>query len=821
MTISQQIAKQKARNKQRQAAARKKFERAKMLANLSEKTLENLGENSSAKSENASANSSVASVASQNLGENLGTNANAKSSNSSLNSSTPSSNSRANSKTKRANSKANSNPNSPENSAQIQSPFDLCAVDENHQALVNKAHFYTLNCVVNFGALDEFEYKKNYKFRALAKFLGFAHICDDLDDFEDKKAKRKEVWAFFEEKFAHLSELKERGKLGEHKILQKNLTLLKSALNLSATELCLLEFIAIKNEVAAFSEFLEIYDDLSRSECAMVLSQIINAPYKELKNALGKKGILMSAGILDENSGRNDLSHYLRFDDDDFGEALLEPCKDKNALIDKLIASCGECALGKADYAHLKEFEQLQSYVAWAVAQGKSGVNVLLYGRAGTGKSELAKLLAQGAKAKLYRVKTSDADGDAVDGVRRFSSYLFAQRLLEPQKSLLLYDEAEDILHISHFDERMSYKAFVNEKLESNAVSTIWITNKISSVDEAVLRRFDFVVEAKVPKKEHKRRIINKICGNKLDEKAMKFAIKSKSLSPAIIERASKVSSALQGDFSSNFTMLAKNTLKASANRDFFWGKLKKKSKFKDAQNELPQSYSLDFINSNYDLESVANGIEKNPNARLCLYGASGTGKSAYARFIAQKLGRKCVVKTASDLLDCWVGNTEKLIAAAFKEAKKKNAVLVFDEVDSFLRDRSLATRSWEQTQVNEMLVQMEKFDGVFIATTNLMEGLDKASLRRFDLKLEFKFLTPTQRIKLFEKECEFLGIACEGEVLAKINRLEKLAAGDFAAVKRLIKFSPLKDALDFYERLADEVKVKDLNADTKAGFEI
>ena len=878
MTISQQIAKQRARRKQNEAARRKKFENAKLVAKkatrakalnsrANSKILQNLNTLQELEQKLAELDLSVANknritnescVASENCissenciasekhgvgvaSENCVANKNRVSSKNRVASENPLDLSVANencvsNKNCATNKKHNlplanksHNENQGENQNKIQAneiqseihPLDLSAFDENYQALANKARFYALHCIVNFGTLDEFAHKKYYKFDTLAKFLGFSHLCDDFVDFESKKTKRKNVLEFCKERLTHLSALKEQGKLGEHKILQKNLALLKTALNLNEAELCLLEFIVIKEEVAAFKEFLETYDDLSRRECAMVLSQITALPYKEMQKALSRGGVLANSGILDYATNGDNLIRYLRFDDDNFTDILLEPCKDKNALIDKIIAPCDKCTLGKDDYAHFKEFTQLQDYVASAVSQGKGGANVLLYGSAGTGKTELAKLLARGAKARLYKVKTSDEDGDAVDGVRRFGSYLLAQRLLEPKKSLLLYDEAEDILHISHFDERMNYKAFVNEKLESNAVLTIWITNKISSVDKAVLRRFDFIVEAKMPKKAHKERIINKICGEKLDEKAMKFALKSRALSPAIIERASRVSEQLKGDFSSNFTMLAKNTLKASASRDFFWGKLKKKSKFKDAQNELPQSYSLEFINADYDLSTIAKGIEKNPNARLCLYGASGTGKSAYARFLAQKLGRKCLVRTASDLLDCWLGSTEKLIAAAFKEAKKKNAVLIFDEVDSFLRDRKLAVRSWEQTQVNEMLVQMESFDGVFIATTNLMEGLDKASLRRFDLKLEFKVLTPLQRVKLFEKECELLGISCENEALAKINRLENLSAGDFAAVKRLIKFSPLKDDLDFYERLADEVKVKDLEASTKAGFSV
>lgn len=117
-----------------------------------------------------------------------------------------------------------------------------------------------------------------------------------------------------------------------------------------------------------------------------------------------------------------------------------------------------------------------------------------------------------------------------------------------------------------------------------------------------------------------------------------------------------------------------------------------------------------------------------------------------------------------------FVGQTEKNIARAFAEAKEENAVLIFDEVDSFLADRNSANRNWEITQVNEMLVQMENFDGIFIATTNLMDNLDRASLRRFDLKLEFGFLEYNQAFKLFKDECENLNIECNNELEKKLK---------------------------------------------------
>ena len=73
-----------------------------------------------------------------------------------------------------------------------------------------------------------------------------------------------------------------------------------------------------------------------------------------------------------------------------------------------------------------------------------------------------------------------------------------------------------------------------------------------------------------------------------------------------------------------------------------------------------------------------------------------------------------------------YVGQTEKNIANAFKEAKNKKAVLVFDEVDSFLQDRSSANRSWEISQVNEMLVGMESFNGVLSLQPTFVKALIK-----------------------------------------------------------------------------------------------
>ena len=88
--------------------------------------------------------------------------------------------------------------------------------------------------------------------------------------------------------------------------------------------------------------------------------------------------------------------------------------------------------------------------------------------------------------------------------------------------------------------------------------------------------------------------------------------------------------------------------------------------------------------------------------------------------------------KRYSDLSSKWLGESEKAIAAAFEEAADMRAFLILDEAESLLRDRGAALHSWEITQVNEMLTQMERHPYPFACTTNALELIDPATARRF-----------------------------------------------------------------------------------------
>jgi SpoVK/Ycf46/Vps4 family AAA+-type ATPase len=234
----------------------------------------------------------------------------------------------------------------------------------------------------------------------------------------------------------------------------------------------------------------------------------------------------------------------------------------------------------------------------------------------------------------------------------------------------------------------------------------------------------------------------------------------------------------------------------------------------------LPEVYDPAFIHADVDLAEVAEGLKDSRAARLCLYGPPGTGKTAYGRWLAEQLDMPLLVRRGSDLISMWVGETEKNIARAFRQAERENALLLIDEVDSFLQDRRKAQNSWEVTGVNEMLTQMESFPGVFIASTNLMDGLDQASLRRFDLKAKFDFLKPEQAAGLLRRHCESLGLATPGtEEEIALQRLSQLTPGDFAAVLRQNRFRPIKSAWQMVEMLRAECDVKEGGKSSSIGF--
>jgi DNA polymerase III delta prime subunit len=207
----------------------------------------------------------------------------------------------------------------------------------------------------------------------------------------------------------------------------------------------------------------------------------------------------------------------------------------------------------------------------------------------------------------------------------------------------------------------------------------------------------------------------------------------------------------------------------------------------------------------------------------LLFYGSSGTGKSAFARFIASHLDKEIVVKRASDLFSKWVGETEQNIRDAYEEAHSKKAVLIFDEADSLIFNRDRAEHSWEMSFTNEFLTWMETYEGIQIFTTNRLKDLDTASLRRFNHKVEFGYLKPDGNIIFYNKFfAHLLGREPDRNTLLELKSFSCLTPGDFKNVRDRYVFRN-KDKISEMEilnALKEEAKIRNLHGGMKSiGF--
>ena len=227
-----------------------------------------------------------------------------------------------------------------------------------------------------------------------------------------------------------------------------------------------------------------------------------------------------------------------------------------------------------------------------------------------------------------------------------------------------------------------------------------------------------------------------------------------------------------------------------------------------------PLAFDPALSSADVDLVGLAERARTAPTKALsfCLSGPPGTGKSAYARYLAEKLDMEVLDKRYSDLISSYLGESEKAIAHAFEEAADMRAFLILDEADSLLRDRGAARHSWEITQVNEMLTQMERHPYPFACTTNAPDLMDHATARRFLFKVRFLPMTGEQIAAAFRRA---FGMACPEFV----SKLDCLTPGDFTVVARKAEVFGERDAVRLAKWLEEEANAKPEGKRWRIGF--
>jgi len=672
-------------------------------------------------------------------------------------------------------------------------------------SLTSRVALWIYRALKQCGGYRDFIQPHGFDDDRLASAIGLGHWVN-ADDFDDRAVR------------AELTKLSARAEKRADSAtlpatLQENIRKLAAMVGLNDTDCRVLEFAVMIFNNDFLTTATDTLGNVSSNDLIRALSVMLGIPEPDIRSSLGSQGLLLKSGLVSiDRSGTNSIGRKLDLLSTNFADCLLNLDSEPVTLIRDTVTPASAPELTWSDYKHIEQdMIILRSYLEAVCAESRTGINILLHGEPGTGKSQLARVIARHLKRELYEVAFCDDDGDSVGAEQRLRAYRAGQCFFANSDAMLVFDEAEDVLtgenDIFRPRRTQSRKAWLNRMLEENAVPALWLSNSTWNIDPAVIRRFDIVIELPIPSRKHRRRMLGDFFGNMLSQDDISEFAELSDLSPAVARSAISVACSVKAQLpdcqsADVVKSLVNNTLKAQG-----FPTLERNRK----ALPLPAVYDPAFVNCDSDLLSLAQGIGQASNARLCLYGPPGTGKTAYAHWLAKQLDLPLIVKKASDLLGMFVGQTEQNIAEAFEDASEEPSVLLIDEVDSFLQDRRSLRASWEVTMVNELLTQLEAFQGIFIASTNLADNLDQAALRRFDLKLRFGYLAPEQAVSLARRSCESLGLpAPDNALIYEIRSLTNLTPGDFATATRRHKFSPIVSAEEFVAALQSECSSKE-----------
>ena len=616
-------------------------------------------------------------------------------------------------------------------------------------------------------------------------------------------------------------------------LVEKNIDALANLLQLNKAERALLLYGTLARYQRDLRSLLVEFKVNNAPEAYEAIGRLAGVTGAEVGEALRAGGRLERIGLVENLISEHsitDLADLMKVSEK-LPPVLMREYRDRAELMAVFTRPASKSDLKVSDFGFVGDDVQVLVNLLRKALQTKAvGVNVLMYGPPGTGKTELAKVAAAEAGLDLFEVEYADRDGNSLSGRDRYRSMQIAQVFLKgSQEAALLFDEVEDVFPPISVDaaglmaraeqqalaaavgHSVNGKAWVNQILESNPVPTIWVTNRIEQIDPAFRRRFAYHLELKSPPPGAREQLVRKsLDGVAVSDEFVAQLTERKGLTPAQIRTAVRFADlAHVGDVAGGeaFEALIERQLK---NSDAALGR-KEGTPHKGRRQVTTYDLGMLNVESRFEIPRIVDALKARGHGALCFYGAPGTGKTALGEYIAQQMDKPLIIKQASDLVSKYVGETEQNMAAMFEEATQEKAVLLLDEADSFLLDRRGAQRSYEVTEVNEMLQQMERHNGVFICTTNLLDRIDQAALRRFTFKIKFKPLSADQRERMFITEA-LKGNAdlLTPDVRRQLAKLEQLCPGDFAAVKRQTDILATDFSVEeFLEQLEAEHRIK------------
>lgn len=585
--------------------------------------------------------------------------------------------------------------------------------------------------------------------------------------------------------------------------IARGLASLGRELALSSTDIAILEVLLLYRISPIMEDLVDAFSRRGgRREiywlARVALPRLLGVPRGSVASRLAPDAPLVRSGLVvvdDHHGGCKVISRLCRLASLEYATAV-----DAHHLLFDM-GPPGE--LEWRDFSHIADDRDQVAHLLQGCLEAGAGANILVHGPPGTGKTEFCKTVAKQLNAVLVCVGESDDDGQEPHHRERLQELLLAHRLLaNSRRTILLFDEMDDLLcgdamtrigGLWPRDRGPTSKVFMHRLLERTPMPTLWTSNSASQISPAVLRRMTFALELRKPSPKVRERVWGRLLarqGIKATEEDARALARSFDLAPGAAAGAVAGAGLGGGDMAAVRRGVRSLARVLSADQP---------------PQRLPRRFDPTLIRADMDPVRLSDQFASTGERRLslCLQGPSGTGKSAFVRHLAERLGLEVLQKRASDLMSMYVGGTEKRIAAAFQEACADKAFLVLDEADSLLADRRFAVRSWEVSQVNEMLTWMESHPLPFACTTNFGEHLDPATLRRFTFKITLDYLNAAQVSAAFRLYFEL-------DPPAQIDALAMLTPGDFALVQSKAKIlGQLGDAAALAAMLDEECRAK------------
>jgi replication-associated recombination protein RarA len=556
--------------------------------------------------------------------------------------------------------------------------------------------------------------------------------------------------------------------------------------------------------------FSQLFDALMQTQDAAsyVIATMLGVPVDDVINALQEDGLLASSGLLRINERPLRIeppSEQLRAalaqqtdSAEQFAHMFVKPLRQKKT-------TSSVARLDDRDRAILIRLMQRE-------LPQDHGLHVLVYGPSSVDKADLvARAMAE------HDIPTYVVNSRKVKSADLPAWTYLAQKWIDANapESVLVIDKADRVLTQRQNQMMVAFglvdeddeedRDASDEGLISSVSRCVWLTDNVRVMSEDNLGRFLFHCEAMPGSRSDRRqRVAEVVTQFSLSKELEQHLAQYSLLGEKQVHQAARLAEMLHEDVQEREPIIKRAVFQAQ------------RVLARDGTEGLRQSvtkYSLDNLNvaGKFTPEMIIKALKRRPHGAICFHGLPGSGKTQLAEYMAVELDMPIIMRRASELLDKYVGENEKNAASMFAEAEAEGAILFLDEADSFLRERANARAEWSVSLVNEMLQSIERFPGIFIAATNLMNDVDAAAMRRFTWKLEFLALKPDQAWQMFLNEAEpDLEKYDASDLKARLASIADLTPGDFAVIKRQVNMlGEEMDPDEWLEQLAQESKAK------------